>query len=99
MKLGKLAIQPPTMMAKVFSPQNDMNPGAVSQCLEGLMQVEEILIARAYPVMTVYRKHGGQRGCYSHVLNLSQNIQKFLNKLPTKVSILHITRNRANNTV
>ena len=86
---------------KLFSPQNDMDPGAVPQCLENLTQIEEMLIARACPIMTVYRKHGGQRGYSGHVLNLPQNIQEFLDKLPTKVSalpILHITRRGASNT-
>ena len=80
---------------KLFSPQNDMDPGAVPRCLEGLTQVEEMLIARACPIMTVYRKHGGQRGYSGHVLNSPQNLQEFLNELHTEVSelpILHITQ-------
>ena len=59
---------------KLFSPQNDMDPGVVPQCLENMTQIEEMLIARACPIMTVYRKHGGQRGYSGHVLNLPQNI-------------------------
>ena len=56
--------------------------------LEGLTQVEEMLIARAHPIMSVYRKKGGQRGYSGHVVNLPQNIQGFLNKLPSHVSDL-----------
>ena len=58
---------------KMFSAHNDMDPGSVPSCLEGMTQIEEMLIARACPIMTVYRKHGGQRGYQGHVLNLPQH--------------------------
>ena len=60
---------------KLYSAENDMLPGAHPLCLEGLSQVEEMLIARACPVMCVYRKPGGQRGYRGHVLNLPQDVQ------------------------
>ena len=47
---------------KLYSVENDMYPGDVPICLQGLTQVEEMLIARACPIMCIYRKHGGQRG-------------------------------------
>ena len=50
---------------------NDMDPETVPLCLQNMTQIEELLIARACPIMTVYHKHGGQLG---HVLNLPQNI-------------------------
>ena len=87
--------------AKKFSTQNDMNPQVVPLSLQGLSQVEEMLIARACPIMTVYRKHGGQRGYKGHVLNLPQDIPDFLNRLPPKVSdlpILLLRRSGENNT-
>ena len=37
-----------------------MDPGAVSLCLQNMTKIEELLIARACPIMTVYHKHGGQ---------------------------------------
>ncbi len=55
-----------------------MIPRQAPPCLLGLSQVEEMLIARACPIMCVYRKHGGQRGYRGHVLNLPQDIQQFL---------------------
>ena len=67
-----------------------MDPGSLPPCLEHLTQVEEMLIARACPIMTVYHKHGGQRGYSGHVLNLPQNTQQFLNQLPAKVNTLPI---------
>ena len=85
----------------MFSAHNDMDPGSVPSCLEGMTQIEEMLIARACPIMTVYRKHGGQRGYQGHVLNLPQNIQQFLKKLPAPIAslpILIIKRVGAENT-
>jgi hypothetical protein len=67
-----------------------MHPGNVPQCLQGLSQIEEMLIARACPIMTVYRKHGGQRGYRGHVINLPQNIQGFLDRLPSNVNDLPV---------
>ena len=60
-----------------------------------------MLIAKACPIMCVYRKHGGQRGYKGHVLNLPQNIQGFLTKLPANVAqlpFLIIRRHGADNT-
>ena len=54
-----------------------MIPGIVPPQLEELIQIEEILIARVCPIMSIYRKHGGQRGYKGHVLNLPQDIQSF----------------------
>lgn len=39
-----------------------MIPSAVSTQLSGLTQVEEMLIAKALPIMHIYIKPGGQRG-------------------------------------
>ena len=68
---------------KLYSQENDMDPGALP--LQGLTDIEEMLIARACPIMCVYRKHGGQRGYRGHVLNLPQDIQDFLNRLPRNI--------------
>ena len=65
-----------------------MDPGPVPLCLEGLTQVEQILIARGCPVTCVYRKKGGQHGYKNHVLNFPQDIQGFLDSLPSYVSDL-----------
>ncbi len=69
-----------------------MDPGTVPTCLESMTQIEEMLIALAYYVS----KHGGQRG---YVLNLPQNIQEFIKKLPVPVHSLPILkRHGAENT-
>ena len=79
---------------KKFSAANSMHPGPVPDCLQRLTQVEEMLIARACPIMSVYCKHGGQRGYKGHVLNMPQDVQGFLDKLP----ILLLRRHGADNT-
>ncbi|CAB3998542.1 Hypothetical predicted protein [Paramuricea clavata] len=77
-------------LPKKFSAKNDMDPGTVPEQLRGLTQVEEMLISRVCPIMRVYRKHGGQRGYKGHVLNLPQDIQSFLNRLPSRVADLPV---------
>ena len=67
-----------------------MGPGIVPEQLKGLTQVEEMMISRVYPIVRIYRKHGGQRGCKGHVLNLSQDVQRFLNRLPSQVADLPV---------
>ena len=42
--------------------ENEMIPSHVPQELHDLTQIEEMLIARALPIMRVYVKPGGQRG-------------------------------------
>ena len=44
------------MVTQAFSVENNMDPGHVPLCLEGLTQVEQMLIAQGFPVMCVYRK-------------------------------------------
>ena len=86
---------------KKFSAENDMDPGIVPEQLRGLTQVEEMLISRVCPIMRVYRKHGGQRGYKGHVLNLPQDVQSFLNRLPSQVAdlpVMVVRRHGADNT-
>ena len=47
-----------------------------------MTQTEEMLIARALPIITVYIKPGGQRAYSGHCINLSQNITELANSLP-----------------
>ena len=46
---------------KKFSFENSLLPSAVPVALENLTQIEEMLLARVFPVMSVYTKPGGQR--------------------------------------
>ena len=65
-----------------------MDPGALPLQLQGPTDIEKMLIARACPIMCVYRKNGGQRGYRGHVLNLPQDIQGFRNRLPRNIAHL-----------
>ncbi|CAB3980736.1 Hypothetical predicted protein [Paramuricea clavata] len=59
-----------------------MIPGAVPIELQGLTQTEEMLIARALPIMRVYVKPHGQRGYSGHCINLPQHIEELASVLP-----------------
>ncbi|XP_020896155.1 uncharacterized protein LOC110235051 [Exaiptasia diaphana] len=59
-----------------------MIPSPVPPQLQGLSQVEEMLIARALPIMRVYIKPGGQRGYSGHCINLPQNVKELALRLP-----------------
>ena len=51
--------------------------------------------------MCIYHKHGGHRGYKGHVVNLPQDIQGFLDKVPRSVNqlpILIVRRQGMNNT-
>ena len=51
--------------------------------------------------MSIYRKHGGQRGYKGHVVNLPQNVQGFLDSPPSNVSelpVLIVRRQGSNDT-
>ena len=55
---------------KKFSIENSMTPSPVPKQLQGLTQFEEMLIARAFPVMHVYTKaRGGQKADKGHVIH------------------------------
>ena len=59
-----------------------MIPSFVPQGLQSLTQIEEMLIARALPIMRVYIKPGGQRGYSGHCINLPQNVTQLATSLP-----------------
>ena len=67
---------------KKFSRQNNLIPIAVPYELQRLTQVEEMLIARALPIMRAYRKLGGQRGYKGHCINLPQHVEELATSLP-----------------
>ena len=55
-----------------FSFENSMVPSAQPVQLQGLGEVQEMLIARALPIMRVYIKPGGQRGYSGHCVDLQR---------------------------
>ncbi len=67
---------------KKFCSENSMIPSPVPHELQNLTQTEEMLIARALPIMRVYIKPGGQRGYSGHCINLPQNVTELAKSLP-----------------
>ena len=68
---------------KKFSNENLTIPSPVPKELQDLTQLEEMLIARAFPVMHVYTKpRGGQRAYKGHVITLPQDVQQLADVLP-----------------
>jgi len=59
-----------------------MIPSTIPIELQGLTQIEEMLIARALPIMRVYIKPGGQRAYSGHCINLPQNMTDLALTLP-----------------
>ena len=66
-----------------FSAGNNMIPSPVPVELQDLSQTEEMLIARAFPVMNIYCKpRGGQRAYKGHVITFPTSIQTIASTLP-----------------
>ncbi|KAK3914465.1 Vacuolar membrane-associated protein iml1 [Frankliniella fusca] len=69
---------------------NNMDPGSVPVELEDLTFIEERLIARVHPLISVYMlTRNGQYGYRKNVINFSQDIESFVKELPVKVTDLN----------
>ena len=86
---------------KKFSHQNNMVPSPVPSELQGLTQFEEMLIARAFPVIHVYTEpRGGQKAYKGHVITHPQDVQQLadiLPRLPKDLPVIIFTVNGKNN--
>lgn len=71
---------------KMFSKDNSMDPGAVPPELQGLTQIEEILIAQYVPFMSVSRRPYGQLAYSGHTINFPQDIGEICSILPRLAS-------------
>ena len=63
--------------------------------MQGLTQVEEMLISRVLPIMSVYRLPHGQYGYSGHVINLPQDVASFatsLPRLPSQLDVIVVRR-------
>ena len=58
--------------------------------LQGLTEIEEMLIARVFPVISVYRLRGGQHGYRGNVINFPQDVQEFATHLPLHLTLLDV---------
>ena len=67
--------------------------------LQGLTQVEEMLISAVMPIMSIYRLPLGQYGYSGHVINLPQDVASFatsLPRLPSELDIVVVRKEGAN---
>lgn len=84
----------------LYTTANSMDIGEVPPVLQGLTMVEQILIARVNPVVSVFRIRGQQRAYSGHVMNFLQNIGNIATRLPHDIgqlnAILVLNRNTPN---
>ena len=67
---------------KIFFSENSLIPSPVPEELQNLTQIEEMLIARVFPVISVYTKPRGQRGYRGCCINFPQEVQQIFYTLP-----------------
>ena len=75
---------------KKFSRRNNMDPGEVPDELQGLTQIEEMLIAQIFPIVSVYCLRGGQYAYRGNVINFPQDVLEFATHLPRHPSSLDV---------
>ncbi|CAG8734062.1 10885_t:CDS:1 [Rhizophagus irregularis] len=75
---------------KKFFADNNMDPGEVPDELQGLTNIEEMLIAQVFMVMSVYRLRGGQNGYKGNVINFLHDVREFTRHLPRNPSSLDV---------
>jgi hypothetical protein len=67
-----------------------MDPGEVPEELQGLTQVEEMLIAQIFLIISVYCLRGGQYAYRGNVINFPQDVLEFTTRLPRRPSSLDV---------
>ena len=86
---------------KMFSRENNMNPGVLPETLHELTLIEQQLIARISPCMHVYMlKHGGIAST-GHCVTFPQEVNepaKIFPRLPHEIDIIKVTRHGRQNT-
>ena len=60
------------------------------QIVQGLTQVEEMVISGVLPIMSIYHLPQGQYGYRDHVINIPQDVISFVNLLPRLPSNLDV---------
>ncbi|RIB04678.1 hypothetical protein C2G38_2221715 [Gigaspora rosea] len=66
---------------KKFSSGNDINSGEVPEELQGLMEIEEMLIAQVFLVISVYKLYSEQYGYCRNIINFLQDVYEFTTHL------------------
>ncbi|KAK3919299.1 ATP-dependent DNA helicase [Frankliniella fusca] len=72
-----------------FTAANRMDPGIVPPELQGLTHIEQQLIARVHPVLSVYKVRGGQYGYSGNIINFPQDVQQLATALPHRLADLN----------
>ena len=65
-----------------FSADNNMGPGSVPEKLLNLSYIEQMLIAKIHPIITIYRIQGNQYSYSGNIIHFRQNINEYIKKLP-----------------
>ncbi|KAK3921567.1 LOW QUALITY PROTEIN: putative LRR receptor-like serine/threonine-protein kinase [Frankliniella fusca] len=65
-----------------------MKIGEIPPELTGLSYVEELLIAKVHPMISIYRLKGGQYGFRGNVINFRQDVSSFAKQLPHSLAVL-----------
>ena len=73
-----------------FSSGNHMNLGLQPLVLASLTQIEEMLIARASPILQVMHSIGGQYKYTGHIINFPQEVKDVAKKLPRYIKDLDL---------
>lgn len=72
-----------------YSVLNNMDPGEVPEELKGLTFIEEQVIARVHPMITVFKIKGHQYAYRGNVISFAQDVQEIATQLPHKVKDLN----------
>jgi len=71
-----------------YSAMNDLDPREIPQDLQGLTFIEEQLISRIHPLISVFNLKGLQFGYNGNKINVHQSVEEFAIQLPKKVTDL-----------
>lgn len=84
-----------------YSSINGMDPGEVPNELKDLTFIEEQLISRVHPMISVFKLNGLQYGYRGNIINFSQDVSNFASQLPHKIedlqSVITVTYKDSNN--
>ena len=70
--------------------------------VQGLTQVEEMLISGVLPITSIYHLPQGQYGYHGHVINIPQDVISFANSLsrvPSNLDVLIVRKGTADDFV
>lgn len=67
---------------QLFSSRNGMDLGSIPSQLRDLTLLEQLLIARVHPVVSLFKIRGQQRAYSGHVLNFVQRVEIIALRLP-----------------